>query len=47
MRKLVKFMLSALCVCSFGFTSQAQKFGHINYEELEQKRMEREDMRDE
>lgn len=34
MRKLVKFMLSALCVCSFGFTSQAQKFGHINYEEL-------------
>lgn len=34
MRKLVKIMLSALCVCSFGFTSQAQKFGHINYEDL-------------
>lgn len=34
MKKLVKFVFVALLACGISFTTQAQKFGHIDFEEL-------------
>lgn len=34
MKKIVKLTFAALLICGFSFNSQAQKFGHINFEEL-------------
>lgn len=34
MKKLVKFVCAALCICGISLNSQAQKFGHINFEDL-------------
>ena len=34
MKTITKITLAVLLVCGVSFNSQAQKFGHINFEEL-------------
>ncbi len=34
MKKIVKVIISVACVCSFSLTTQAQKFGHVDFEAL-------------
>ena len=34
MKKVVKFVVAALFVCGVSLNTQAQKFGHIDFEEL-------------